>query len=140
MFYCCHPFFSVGESRGWSKHSVLWYSCFERGFCQVILPEYIIFMHVIRTTEQLGSFSHLTCFAKNRRNGKRSLQGIFNDGRYALSRYYLNNFCDGEKQVGIHHVNGHLLSFLYMCYIKIKARNMKIWEVWFYWSGLRHHI
>jgi hypothetical protein len=33
------------------------------------------------------------------RFGHRTIQGIVNDGFNALQRYYLNNFCDGTKQV-----------------------------------------
>lgn len=31
------------------------------------------------------------------RYGRRTFQGILNDGYNALARYYLNNFCDGTK-------------------------------------------
>jgi hypothetical protein len=43
------------------------------------------------------------------RYGKRTTQGILNDLRNSLSRYYLNNFADGTKQVNcwlIHHCDG----------------------------------
>lgn len=33
------------------------------------------------------------------RCGQRTVQGILKDGWNALMRYYLNNFCDGTKQV-----------------------------------------
>lgn len=33
------------------------------------------------------------------RYGKRTIQGIVQDGWNALARYYLNNFADGTKQV-----------------------------------------
>lgn len=36
------------------------------------------------------------------RFGQRTIQGILKDGYNALLRYYLNNFVDGTKQVGIH--------------------------------------
>ena len=37
------------------------------------------------------------------RCGRRTAQGILNDGWNSLAHYYLNNFCDGTKQVGILH-------------------------------------
>ncbi|KAF6157805.1 hypothetical protein GIB67_038273 [Kingdonia uniflora] len=43
------------------------------------------------------------------RCGKRTIQGIMNDGWNALSRYYLNNFCDGIKQDGIDLLQGHYI-------------------------------
>ncbi|KAL4186473.1 hypothetical protein AMTRI_Chr09g14310 [Amborella trichopoda] len=43
------------------------------------------------------------------RYGKRTIQGIFNDGRNALARYYLNNFCDGTKQDAIDLLHGHYI-------------------------------
>lgn len=41
------------------------------------------------------------------RYGKRSIQGILEDGHHALARYYYNNFCDGLKQDAIDLVQGH---------------------------------
>lgn len=38
-------------------------------------------------------------FSINYRYGKRTKQGIINDGWNALARYYFNNFADGTKQV-----------------------------------------
>ncbi|CAN4105436.1 unnamed protein product [Withania somnifera] len=43
------------------------------------------------------------------RYGKRSVQGIVNDGCYALMRYYLNNFVDGTKQDAIDLMQGHYI-------------------------------
>ncbi|XP_021753551.1 phosphoinositide phosphatase SAC7-like isoform X2 [Chenopodium quinoa] len=44
------------------------------------------------------------------RYGKRTFEGILNDGWNALSRYYLNNFCDGTKQDAIDMVHGHFIA------------------------------
>ena len=33
------------------------------------------------------------------RTGKRTFGGMLDDGRKSVSRYYLNNFRDGKKQV-----------------------------------------
>ncbi|KNA04037.1 hypothetical protein SOVF_203410 [Spinacia oleracea] len=44
------------------------------------------------------------------RYGKRTFEGVFNDGRNALARYYLNNFCDGTKQDAIDMVHGHFIA------------------------------
>lgn len=46
-------------------------------------------------------FAHLNFFLSIHRFGQRTIQGILNDGWNALMRYYLNNFCDGTKQVHI---------------------------------------
>ena len=35
------------------------------------------------------------------RFGKRTVEGILKDGWNALARYYLNNFRDGTRQVGV---------------------------------------
>lgn len=43
------------------------------------------------------------------RFGKRTFQGILNDGRNSLMRYYLNNFCDGTKQDAIDLLQGHYI-------------------------------
>ncbi|XP_063948741.1 phosphoinositide phosphatase SAC7 isoform X1 [Daucus carota subsp. sativus] len=43
------------------------------------------------------------------RRGKRTFQGILNDGRNSLMRYYLNNFCDGTKQDAIDLLQGHYI-------------------------------
>ncbi|KAL5706157.1 GTPase activating protein (GAP) for Rho1p [Ranunculus cassubicifolius] len=43
------------------------------------------------------------------RYGKRTVQGIFNDGCNALARYYLNNFRDGTKQDSIDLLQGHYI-------------------------------
>ncbi|PWA46558.1 phosphoinositide phosphatase family protein [Artemisia annua] len=43
------------------------------------------------------------------RYGKRTKQGIINDGIYALQRYYLNNFVDGTKQDAIDLLQGHYI-------------------------------
>ncbi|XP_047314895.1 phosphoinositide phosphatase SAC7-like [Impatiens glandulifera] len=43
------------------------------------------------------------------RCGKRTVQGIFNDGWNALARYYLNNFRDGTKQDAIDLLQGHYI-------------------------------
>lgn len=43
------------------------------------------------------------------RFGHRTMQGIINDGRNALLRYYLNNFCDGTKQDAIDLLQGHYI-------------------------------
>ncbi|CAA3032618.1 phosphoinositide phosphatase SAC6-like, partial [Olea europaea subsp. europaea] len=41
--------------------------------------------------------------------GKRTVQGILNDGYNALMRYYLNNFRDGTKQDAMDLVQGHYI-------------------------------
>jgi hypothetical protein len=41
------------------------------------------------------------------RYGKRTTQGILNDLRNSLSRYYLNNFADGTKQDAMDLLQGH---------------------------------
>lgn len=51
----------------------------------------------------LGYFVHTFVFIS--RYGKRTTQGILNDLRNALGRYYLNNFVDGTKQVNIDFVD-----------------------------------
>ncbi|KAG5534487.1 hypothetical protein RHGRI_022571 [Rhododendron griersonianum] len=43
------------------------------------------------------------------RYGRRTAQGILNDGYNALARYYLNNFCDGTKQDAIDLLQGHYI-------------------------------
>ncbi|XP_050226758.1 phosphoinositide phosphatase SAC7-like [Mercurialis annua] len=43
------------------------------------------------------------------RYGQRTTRGIFNDGRNALARYYLNNFSDGTKQDAIDLLHGHYI-------------------------------
>lgn len=43
------------------------------------------------------------------RYGKRTTQGIVNDGIYALMRYYLNNFIDGTKQDATDLLQGHYI-------------------------------
>ncbi|CAN4123749.1 unnamed protein product [Withania somnifera] len=43
------------------------------------------------------------------RCGKRTVQGIVNDGWNALMRYYLNNFVDGTKQDAIDLMQGHYI-------------------------------
>lgn len=35
------------------------------------------------------------------KNGKRSIKGMFNDGKNSIMRYYINNFTDGAKQDAI---------------------------------------
>ena len=47
----------------------------------------------------LGSSVHSLYLFLSIRYGKRTTQGILNDLRNALARYYLNNFVDGTKQV-----------------------------------------
>ena len=47
----------------------------------------------------LGYFFHTLNLFLSIRYGKRTAQGILNDLRNALARYYLNNFVDGTKQV-----------------------------------------
>ena len=47
----------------------------------------------------LGYFVHTLNLFLSIRYGKRTTQGILNDLRNALARYYLNNFVDGTKQV-----------------------------------------
>ncbi|XP_078448417.1 phosphoinositide phosphatase SAC7-like isoform X2 [Wolffia australiana] len=44
------------------------------------------------------------------RYGKRTFQGIFNDGRNALARYYFNNFVDGSKQDAIDLLHGNYIA------------------------------
>ncbi|KAG2553697.1 hypothetical protein PVAP13_9KG541700 [Panicum virgatum] len=44
------------------------------------------------------------------RYGKRTTQGIVNDLRNALARYYLNNFVDGTKQDAMDLLQGHYLT------------------------------
>jgi hypothetical protein len=46
-----------------------------------------------------GYFTHSLNLFLSIRYGKRTTQGILNDLRNALGRYYLNNFVDGTKQV-----------------------------------------
>ncbi|KAG6385861.1 hypothetical protein SASPL_154744 [Salvia splendens] len=43
------------------------------------------------------------------RCGQRTIQGILNDGKNALMRYYLNNFADGTKQDASDLVQGHYI-------------------------------
>ncbi|KAH7519829.1 phosphoinositide phosphatase SAC6 [Ziziphus jujuba] len=43
------------------------------------------------------------------RCGQRTVQGIINDGKNALLRYYLNNFSDGRKQDAIDLLQGHYI-------------------------------
>ncbi|CAI9753324.1 unnamed protein product [Fraxinus pennsylvanica] len=43
------------------------------------------------------------------RYGKRTIQGVLNDGYNALMRYYLNNFRDGTKQDAIDLMQGHYI-------------------------------
>ncbi|CAA3030495.1 phosphoinositide phosphatase SAC6-like [Olea europaea subsp. europaea] len=43
------------------------------------------------------------------RYGKRTIQGVLNDGWNALMRYYLNNFRDGTKQDAIDLMQGHYI-------------------------------
>ncbi|KAL8124104.1 phosphoinositide phosphatase SAC6-like [Apium graveolens] len=43
------------------------------------------------------------------RCGRRTFQGIVQDGYNALMRYYLNNFCDGTKQDAIDLLQGHYI-------------------------------
>ncbi|KAL0856674.1 hypothetical protein Bca101_061828 [Brassica carinata] len=43
------------------------------------------------------------------RYGRRTVQGVLNDGWNALARYYLNNFADGTKQDAIDLVQGHYI-------------------------------
>ncbi|KAL0718583.1 hypothetical protein Bca4012_067906 [Brassica carinata] len=43
------------------------------------------------------------------RYGRRTIQGVLNDGWNALARYYLNNFADGTKQDAIDLVQGHYI-------------------------------
>ncbi|MQL98731.1 hypothetical protein Taro_031443, partial [Colocasia esculenta] len=43
------------------------------------------------------------------RHGKRTTQGIMNDGWNALARYYFNNFADGTKQDAIDLIHGHYI-------------------------------
>ncbi|KAK1304418.1 Phosphoinositide phosphatase SAC7 [Acorus calamus] len=43
------------------------------------------------------------------RYGRRTIQGILNDGWNALARYYLNNFVDGTKQDAIDLLHGHYI-------------------------------
>ncbi|KAJ1281556.1 hypothetical protein BS78_04G314300 [Paspalum vaginatum] len=44
------------------------------------------------------------------RYGKRTTQGILNDLRNALARYYLNNFVDGTKQDAMDLLQGHYMT------------------------------
>ncbi|XP_066354416.1 phosphoinositide phosphatase SAC6-like [Miscanthus floridulus] len=44
------------------------------------------------------------------RYGKRTAQGILNDLRNALARYYLNNFVDGTKQDAMDLLQGHYMT------------------------------
>ncbi|AQK71713.1 Phosphoinositide phosphatase SAC6 [Zea mays] len=44
------------------------------------------------------------------RYGKRTTQGILNDLRNALGRYYLNNFVDGTKQDAMDLLQGHYMT------------------------------
>jgi len=44
------------------------------------------------------------------RYGKRTTQGILNDLRNALARYYLNNFVDGTKQDAMDLLQGHYIT------------------------------
>ncbi|KAF8653173.1 hypothetical protein HU200_062622 [Digitaria exilis] len=44
------------------------------------------------------------------RYGKRTTQGIVNDLRNALARYYLNNFVDGTKQDAMDLLQGHYMT------------------------------
>eukprot|EP00268_Persea_americana_P023543 TRINITY_DN2311_c1_g1_i2.p1 TRINITY_DN2311_c1_g1~~TRINITY_DN2311_c1_g1_i2.p1 ORF type:complete len:664 (-),score=114.77 TRINITY_DN2311_c1_g1_i2:241-2232(-) len=43
------------------------------------------------------------------RYGKQTVPGILGDGWNALSRYYLNNFCDGTKQDAMDLLHGHYI-------------------------------
>ncbi|XP_042039090.1 phosphoinositide phosphatase SAC6-like isoform X2 [Salvia splendens] len=43
------------------------------------------------------------------RCGQRTIQGILNDGKNALMRYYLNNFADGTKQDASDLIQGHYI-------------------------------
>ncbi|CAA7391252.1 unnamed protein product [Spirodela intermedia] len=43
------------------------------------------------------------------RHGRRTIQGILNDGWNALARYYFNNFADGAKQDAIDLLHGHYI-------------------------------
>ncbi|XP_042018365.1 phosphoinositide phosphatase SAC6-like isoform X2 [Salvia splendens] len=43
------------------------------------------------------------------RCGKRTIQGILNDGFNAVMRYFLNNFVDGTKQDVVDLVQGHYI-------------------------------
>ncbi|KAH7692020.1 Phosphoinositide phosphatase SAC6 protein [Dioscorea alata] len=43
------------------------------------------------------------------RYGKRTVQGILNDGWNALARYYYNNFADGTKQDAMDLLQGHYI-------------------------------
>lgn len=43
------------------------------------------------------------------RYGRRTIQGILNDGKNAMVRYYLNNFIDGTKQDAIDLLQGHYI-------------------------------
>ncbi|KAJ8647170.1 hypothetical protein MRB53_000193 [Persea americana] len=43
------------------------------------------------------------------RYGKQTVPGILMDGWNAMSRYYLNNFCDGTKQDAIDLLHGHYI-------------------------------
>lgn len=40
------------------------------------------------------------------RTGKRTMGGMIDDGIKSLTRYYLNNFCDGRKQDALDLVTG----------------------------------
>jgi hypothetical protein len=42
------------------------------------------------------------------RTGKRTLNGLFNDAKNSLVRYYLNNFTDGMKQDGMNLLLGRV--------------------------------
>lgn len=42
------------------------------------------------------------------RTGKRSTQGALDDGKHALQRYYINNFCDGYNHDCLDLCLGHL--------------------------------
>lgn len=44
------------------------------------------------------------------RYGKRTIQGILNDLRNSLARYYLNNFVDGTKQDAMDLLQGHYMT------------------------------
>lgn len=50
-------------------------------------------------TRMNNEFPNVWCNFMMYRYGKRTTEGILNDGWNALARYYLNNFRDGTRQV-----------------------------------------
>lgn len=103
---------SMGRARGWDKPRVLWNSCFEAGPCKVTtelgdVTKSLDWCHLMNRNWQ--SLDVLVAFCH--RYGKQTFSGVIKDGISALSRYYLNNFQDGVRQVN-HLV---LLLFILIC-------------------------